>query len=408
MPGIVVLLLAGHAAHAASYRIVSAVNACIDPKAALALGDAALVSQHSSAWQAATQRQGHCVVIRPGARWERILANGASMLLRRTPPLPGLPPLYFPAGNADLAADDRRVAAVDPGSLGAGGAPDRALPAAAPGPAAGNDSPITTEALPAPASATLPSTQSETPPMPAPQGDADTSLMDVTTNSANLERAMQQGYVIGFVAAMLLIALLLAVIAGIVWAILRNARLTREAGLSSFGTQAASGLMPVFALGANPGAPARRIVLTDDRSATEPAMRPPPPALFELQRPEPALPHLPPVPPPPPADAAEFRNLCIALLDAAGWQTSVRTVDSQAMPDVVAERDGRVLALQCLPVEPAVDEDAIDCTCMARERQQADQAAIVSDASFTPAAKRLALQTGIVLLHADELAAFAA
>ena len=32
--------------------------------------------------------------------------------------------------------------------------------------------------------------------MPATQGDADTSLMDITANSATLERAMQQAYAV--------------------------------------------------------------------------------------------------------------------------------------------------------------------------------------------------------------------
>ncbi|WP_428377922.1 restriction endonuclease [Lichenicoccus sp.] len=429
MPGIVVLLVAGHPADAASYRpadaasyrIVSPVTACIDPRSTLALSDAALsgaarVGQRSPAWRGAVQRQGHCVAIEPGAHWERILGAGPLMLLRRTPPMPGLPPLYFPAGSASLVPDGKPAPdQPDPGpanSVAAAGPPAQE-PEPATDAAGAADSPIRTEPLPAPATATppstfpsaFPSTQAEALPMPGSQGDADVSLMDVTTNSATLGRAMQQGYVVGFAAAMLLIVLLLAIVAGIAWAILRNTRLSRAARLPGHGPHATAGLSPALLAGAAPTA-TRRIVLSDETRHLE--TTPAHPA--SRASPQPSHPELalPPATAPPPADATDFGRHCIALLDKAGWQTSVRPIAGQGMPDLVAERDGRVMALQCLPVEPAVDEEAVDCACMARERQQADSAAIVSDASFTAPAKRLALQAGIALLHADELAAFAA
>ncbi len=402
MPGIIVLLVAGHHADAASYRIASPMTACIDPRSTLLLQDARVAAQHPAAWLAAMQRHGHCVAVQPGARWERILGSGALLLLRRTPPIPGLPPLYFPAGSESLVPDNPAETAAS-GELDAVAQPEPAARiSATDAPPIGDDDQISTEPLPAPASdpsTSIPPPLTETLPMPATQGDADTSLMDITANSANLERAMQQGYAVGFVATMLLIGLLVAVVAGIVWTILRNARLSREAALPILGSHAAAGLSPVLAAGR---LPARRVARNDETRRLETTQVQPSPVL--------ALPELalPPVAPPPPADAADFRSHCIGLLDAAGWQTSVRPVAAQAMPDVVAERNGRVLALQCLPAMPAIDEEAIDRACMARERQQADSAAIVSNASFTAPAKRLALQTGIVLLHADELAAFAA
>lgn len=386
MPGIVVLLLAGHAAHAASYRIVSAVTACIDPAATLVLGDAALIARRPAAWRAAVEQRGQCVTIRPGADWERILSTGPLILLRRTPPQPGLPPLYFRNGTVTSVQDPV------PGMVAAGTTDPLAPVAAA-------DDRIATEPLP-PVAAASQSTRPETPPMPAAQGNPDSTLMDVAANPSNLDRAMQQGYVVGFVAAMLLLVLLVMVIAGIIWTILRT-RLFRDVGMPGFTPQITSGLSPALAAGAGTPTLTRRVVLTEERPAAGMATA----SAQQLSTPGLALP---PVVPPPPVDASDYRRHCIAMLDAAGWQTSVREVDGKDTPDLVAERDGRVMALQCLPMEPAVDEDAIDCACMARERQRADIAAVVTNASFTGSAKRLALQTGVVLLHADELASFAA
>jgi hypothetical protein len=44
---------------------------------------------------------------------------------------------------------------------------------------------------------------------------------------------------------------------------------------------------------------------------------------------------------------------------------------------------------------------------MARERERADVAVIVSSAMHTPGARHLAAQAGIDLLHEDDLRAFA-
>ena len=417
MPGIVVLLLAGHGAQAASYRVVSPVYACIDRHAAVVLGDAGPGDVLASPRNMAIRRQGHCLSIVPGARWERILSTGGLVLLRRAPPVPGLPPLYF---RADAVAEVTDNGFADPSSPG-GPAPDGNVPAADPGhglaassasgaTVAASEPPIVTEPLLPPAP--LPTNLALT----APQAETDQSLTAVTTNSVNLAKAMQQGYVVGFLAAMLLLALVVAVLAVVAWTLLRNARAARDAGFIGVDRDGAGGLSPILAGGPGGGSSGgssriRRLVMTDERrkeapvevidaSGSQSTQTTPPPATHRSA--------LPPLVPPPPRDPSGYRAHCIALLEAAGWRTTLRPVGSQPMPDLVAERDGRVLTLLCLPAEPAVDEDSIELACVGRDRRQADMAAIVSNASFTAASKLLATQTGIVLLHEDELAAFAA
>ena len=102
---------------------------------------------------------------------------------------------------------------------------------------------------------------------------------------------------------------------------------------------------------------------------------------------------------------------CAGLLQKAGWLATVRQDRAGRaalmVTDVVARRRGRILALRCVPVVLPVDEEIIEQACLAREREHADVAAIVSAASFTFNAQKLALETGIELLHPDQLEDFA-
>ena len=102
-----------------------------------------------------------------------------------------------------------------------------------------------------------------------------------------------------------------------------------------------------------------------------------------------------------------YKSRCVDQLRHAGWDARTRFSAGLPGPDVVARSNGLVLALQCHASRLPVDVGAVEQACMARERQQSDLAAIVSNAPFTDAARQLAERTGIVLLHEDELASFA-
>jgi hypothetical protein len=100
------------------------------------------------------------------------------------------------------------------------------------------------------------------------------------------------------------------------------------------------------------------------------------------------------------------RHFAALLLREAGWDAKIHSQSGQPHADVVARRDGRVMVLRCLPDEVLVDEQAVEEACIAREREQADVAVILSSASFTAGARRLAAQTGVDLLHEGELRDF--
>ncbi|WP_428394937.1 restriction endonuclease [Lichenicoccus sp.] len=109
----------------------------------------------------------------------------------------------------------------------------------------------------------------------------------------------------------------------------------------------------------------------------------------------------------PPSDG-DYKARCVVRLRHAGWDARTRFSTGLPGPDVIARSNGLVLALQCHTSGNPVDVDAVREACMVREHQHSDLAAIVSNAPFTEAARQLAARTGIVLLHEDELASFAA
>ncbi len=74
--------------------------------------------------------------------------------------------------------------------------------------------------------------------------------------------------------------------------------------------------------------------------------------------------------------------------------------------DVLAERNGVRLVLQCKLYNQPVGNKAVQEVYAARNFQGCDIAAVVSNAAFTPSARQIAATTGVHLLHHDQLVTF--
>ncbi|MGI4800235.1 MAG: restriction endonuclease [Janthinobacterium lividum] len=70
---------------------------------------------------------------------------------------------------------------------------------------------------------------------------------------------------------------------------------------------------------------------------------------------------------------------------------------------VAVERLQITLVLQCKLYSQPVGNSTIQEISAARLHQRADYAAVVSNASFTPAARHLAMTNGVYLLHHEAL-----
>ena len=69
----------------------------------------------------------------------------------------------------------------------------------------------------------------------------------------------------------------------------------------------------------------------------------------------------------------------------------------------MAVRDGLRLIVQCKRLAKPVGNAAVQEAAAALRYWAGDRAAVVSNAGFTPAARRLAAATGVLLLHHDAL-----
>lgn len=104
-----------------------------------------------------------------------------------------------------------------------------------------------------------------------------------------------------------------------------------------------------------------------------------------------------------PGDGIAYERFCAERLRAAGWNARPTKASGDQGADVVAERDGIRLVVQCKRYGKPVGNAAVQEVAAAARYWGADRAAVVSNAGFTAAARKLAGATGVLLLHHDNL-----
>ena len=102
-------------------------------------------------------------------------------------------------------------------------------------------------------------------------------------------------------------------------------------------------------------------------------------------------------------DPFEYERYCARQLERAGWTARVTKAAGDQGADVVAEKDGRRLVVQCKLYSKPVGNKAVQEAFAAKGFEQADGAAVVTNAGYTPAARRLAASNRVLLLHHDDL-----
>lgn len=96
-------------------------------------------------------------------------------------------------------------------------------------------------------------------------------------------------------------------------------------------------------------------------------------------------------------------EFCSEILRKAGWQTRLTKTTGDQGTDIVAEIAGHRVILQCKFYTSPVGNKAVQEAVAARLHERAEKAVVVSNASYTKAARQLATTTGVLLLHHDEL-----
>ena len=104
-----------------------------------------------------------------------------------------------------------------------------------------------------------------------------------------------------------------------------------------------------------------------------------------------------------PEDGVAYERYCADILEEAGWQARPTGASGDQGCDVIAERAGVRLVVQCKRYTRPVGNAAVQEVAAAALHWSGDMAAVVSNAGFTPAARKLAGTTGVLLLHHDDL-----
>jgi restriction system protein len=104
-----------------------------------------------------------------------------------------------------------------------------------------------------------------------------------------------------------------------------------------------------------------------------------------------------------PEDGLDYERFCADRLARAGWRAHRTAASGDQGADIVAVRDGLRLVVQCKRLSKPVGNAAVQEAAAALRYWVGDRAAVVSNAGFTPAARRLATATGVLLLHHDAL-----
>ncbi|MGU3667641.1 restriction endonuclease [Methylobacterium sp. A49B] len=104
-----------------------------------------------------------------------------------------------------------------------------------------------------------------------------------------------------------------------------------------------------------------------------------------------------------PEDGLDYERFCAARLVQAGWRAHRTPASGDQGADIVAVRDGLRLVVQCKRLSKPVGNAAVQEAAAAQRYWSGDRAAVVSNAGFTPAARRLAAATGVLLIHHDAL-----
>lgn len=99
----------------------------------------------------------------------------------------------------------------------------------------------------------------------------------------------------------------------------------------------------------------------------------------------------------------EYEHFCAAILSGDGWNARATKAGGDQGSDVIAEKDGLKIVLQCKLYTQPVGNRAVQEVFAAKTHEQADYAAVITNHTFTRSARQIAATTQIELLHHEQL-----
>lgn len=99
----------------------------------------------------------------------------------------------------------------------------------------------------------------------------------------------------------------------------------------------------------------------------------------------------------------EFELYCRDILQEAGWRAALTPGSGDQGADIIAEKDGRRVVVQCKFYNGTVGNKAVQEAYAAAAFQDASFAVVVTNSVFTKSAHQLAHKNGVLLMHHADL-----
>jgi restriction system protein len=99
----------------------------------------------------------------------------------------------------------------------------------------------------------------------------------------------------------------------------------------------------------------------------------------------------------------EFEHYCAALLRRAQWRAEVTQASGDQGVDIVAEKRGLRIVVQCKMYSKPVGNRAVQEIVAGIAHVEAQRGVVVTTVGYTPAAEALAASNNILLLHYSQL-----
>ena len=99
----------------------------------------------------------------------------------------------------------------------------------------------------------------------------------------------------------------------------------------------------------------------------------------------------------------EYERYCADILCNIGWNAQATKASGDQGCDVIAEKNGTKIVLQCKLYTQPVGNKAVQEVFAAKHHEQANYAAVVTNQSYTRSARQISATTGIELLHHEQL-----
>lgn len=98
-----------------------------------------------------------------------------------------------------------------------------------------------------------------------------------------------------------------------------------------------------------------------------------------------------------------FESWCASVIRSHGWNATVTKTSGDQGADVVADKSGVRIVLQCKLYSGSVGNKAVQEAFAAQRHYAVHRSAVVTNADFTKSARELASTTGVLLLHYSDL-----